>query len=603
VLILEAGTKIPPNLNGYMDRFYNAVAKVPESPYPPEIVDPSGNLPDPAHTRAGRPNSLMLQPDSWNDPKQSYLVQKGPHPFGSTYERVGGGTMLHWLGTSLRLTPNDFRMQSAYGQSGNLPAGVVDWPIGYSDLEGFYGDAERELGVSAKASEQNYCGIAFPDGYSYPMPEIPQSIVDKTIAQTVGALTPDDGEKFKFLETGNLKDALTVVGTPAARNSEPYQSRRVCAGNTNCIPICPIQAKYDPTVTLNDATNTANVKICYQTVASEIVVDSSGLVTAIKFKSYHTGSASAVVEGKVSAAIYIVAANAIETPRLLMMSTGDGRIPDGVANSSGMVGKNLMDHPYYVAWAQAPAPVFPYRGPLSTAGIEKMRDGAFRKDRAAFRIEIGNEGWNFVVGGVGGDPNVTTVDFVNGQNVSGLNEGPTPKALLGANLAQALNDKFTRQFRLGVLVEQTPDPRNCVKLSSAVDGLNLQRPEIHYDLSDYTKRGLAVAKQTVDALFQAMGATQFTRIPDNDPFAFDWKIDGAPVRLTFQGAGHIMGTYRMGSDPKQSVVDHLQRSHDHRNLYLVGSGVFPTTGAANPTLTIAALCLRTASSILGKNFG
>src|SRR5258708_6505360 len=98
------------------------------------------------------------------------------------------------------------------------------------------------------------------------------------------------------------------------------------------------------------------------------------------------------------------------------MSKNGGRTPKGVANSSsGQVGKNLMDHPLYLAWALMPKPVFGYRGPLATSGIESTRDGSFRKQRAAFRIEIGNEGWNFPIN----DPYTTTVDFINGINQSG----------------------------------------------------------------------------------------------------------------------------------------------------------------------------------------
>ena len=86
-------------------------------------------------------------------------------------------------------------------------------------------------------------------------------------------------------------------------------------------------------------------------------------------------------------------------------------------NSSGQVGLNLMDHPLYLAWAQTADPVYPYRGPLATSGIENLRDGAFRKERAAYRIEIGNEGWNFSIT----DPYTTGLDFINAMNSSGLN--------------------------------------------------------------------------------------------------------------------------------------------------------------------------------------
>jgi hypothetical protein len=158
------------------------------------------------------------------------------------------------------------------------------------------------------------------------------------------------------------------------------------------------------------------------------------------------------------------------------MSKNKGRSSKGVANSSDLIGRHLMDHPYYVAWALMPPgkPVFPYRGPLITSGIGDLCDGPFRAKRAAFRVDIGNEGWNFVVAGArfGTDPNVTAIDFVNGLNRSGLNSKefsqlPTDNAaLFGADLANKLNELMTRQFRIGFLVEQDPDPNNRVALSS-----------------------------------------------------------------------------------------------------------------------------------------
>ena len=407
---------------------------------------------------------------------------------------------------------------------------------------------------------------------------------------------------------GDPVTKIPVRGVPAARNSEPYRNRRACAGNTNCIPICPIQAKYDPTITLNDAMNTPGiVKLRERTVACDIVVGENGLISEIKYIRYKTETGQRTEAGSVKARAYVIAANAIETPRLLLMSTNNGRTARGVANTSDMVGRNLMDHPYYVVWGMSPEQIYPYRGPLITSGIGDLCDGPFRRERAAFRVDIGNEGWNFVVGG---DPNVTTLDFVNGLNKSRLNaprerrDSPLgDDALLGKQLADKLNEKFTRQFRCGFLIEQTPDRDNRVTLSSDYkDGLGLPRPQISYNLSDYTRRGFVAAYRMKELLFKKMGLDEFTRVEDDDPTRFDEEIDGKSVRLNYIGAGHIMGTCRMGNDPKSSVVDRFQRSHDHKNLYLVGSSTFPTGATANPTLTIAALSLRTAQHILDTDF-
>jgi choline dehydrogenase-like flavoprotein len=169
--------------------------------------------------------------------------------------------------------------------------------------------------------------------------------------------------------------------------------------------------------------------------------------------------------------------------------------------------------------------------------------------------------------------------------------------MFGPALTKALNDNITRQFRVGFLIEQTPDPGNRVTLSKYTDGLGLPRPEISYSLSPYSRRGIVAARQMTDLLFQKMGAKEFTNVAKNDPTLFEERINGKSVTLNYGGAGHIMGTYRMGSDPTQSVVDSFQRSHDHDNLYLVGSGTFPTGATANPTLTLSALALRTAERI------
>jgi glucose dehydrogenase len=603
VIILEAGPGVQPNINSYMKRFYTSTAKVPESAYPPALSA------DPGKLAAGRPTSLMLGPDNWQDPKKSYFIQKGPRPFTSTYDRLAGGTA-HWLGTSLRLVPNDFRMKSSYGKDQkDFP--LPDWPekINSAKMSPYYARAEEELGVSADVDEQRFLNIDFPKDYAYKMPRIPPSLLDQRIGEALAKLTEDE---TRFLEMQPPVTEVKVRSLPAARNSQPYRNRRACAGNTNCIPICPIQAKYDPTITLNEATDKGAILIDHA-VASEIVVE-GGRVNQINFITYMDEAGPKTGQGCVKAKTYVIAANAIETPRLLLMSKNQGRTVNGVANSSDLVGRNLMDHPYYVAWALLPMtakPVFPYRGPLITSGIGDLCDGAFRARRAAFRVDIGNEGWNFVVAGTqfGADPHVTAIDFVNAMNSSGLNSKEFSQldkdnaALFGVDLAHKLNDIITRQFRIGFLVEQDPDPNNRVTLSSEfTDGLGLPRPEISYNISDYTRQGIVASYRMRKLIFDKMGATDFThRAPDpsaNSPGRFEEIIDGRPVTLTYGGAGHIMGTYRMGDDPKTSVVDSFQRSHDHNNLYLVGSGTFPTGGTANPTLTLSALALRTADSIV-----
>jgi choline dehydrogenase-like flavoprotein len=575
VLILEAGDGIPTNIDGFMERFYMSSAKVPEIPYTPDLFQPNGGLTDPTTLNAGRPTVLTLDKSNWQNPNEAYLIQKGPLAFASTYERIAGGTMRHWLGTSLRFVPNDFKMKSVYNQE-------VDWPFGYDELESWYGAAEHEIGVSANVADQAYLGITFPPGYSYPMQTIPASLVDEAVTTGIAGMSID-----------NIP--LSVTETPAGRNSQPYQSRRVCAGNTNCIPICPIQAKYDPSITLNDALDTGHVELRSKCVVNDVLIDANGRVTQVNYITYDTAGGPKTGTGIAKGKVFVLAAHAVETPKLMLMSKNGGRTAKGLGNHSGQVGLNLMDHPLYLAWAQTTNPVYPYRGPLATSGIENLRDGAFRKERAAYRIEIGNEGWNFSIT----DPYTTGLDFINGMNSSGLNG--KNEALFGSALTTAYNNAFTRQFRLGFLVEQSPESYSTVTLSDIKDHLGLPRPQINYNLSDYTKKGIISARDTADRIFKNMGATQFTTVADpKSPTVFEVPGETDPKRkyINFYGSGHIVGTCCMGTTKDNSVVDRDLRSWDHKNMFIAGSTVFPTVATGNPTLTIAALALRAAATIL-----
>jgi choline dehydrogenase-like flavoprotein len=151
-------------------------------------------------------------------------------------------------------------------------------------------------------------------------------------------------------------------------------------------------------------------------------------------------------------------------------------------------------------------------------------------------------------------------------------------------------------------VEQSPQDGNSVGLSSIKDNLGLPRPEIHYNFSPYTIAGLAAAVETSSAIYAKLGAQEFTQDAEpGDPSAIEVTINGKQRRIKYYGSGHIVGTYCMGTTRDNSVVNSDQRSWDHSNLFLVGSGVFPTVATGNPTLTIAALALRAANTILTKD--
>ncbi|MGO4779531.1 GMC family oxidoreductase N-terminal domain-containing protein, partial [Lysobacter sp. 2RAB21] len=136
------------------------------------------------------------------------------------------------------------------------------------------------------------------------------------------------------------------------------------------------------------------MQIQYQTVANNIRLQGDQ-VSGIDYLTYDSQTGPSTGSGTAVGKRYVLAAHAIETPKLLLMSNRNPGFGNGVANSSDQVGRNLMDHVMYLAWGLSKDPIYAFRGPLSTSGIETLRDGAFRSQRAAYRIEIGNEGWNW----------------------------------------------------------------------------------------------------------------------------------------------------------------------------------------------------------------
>ncbi len=503
VVVLESGPRV--NRVEAVANYRSAVAKVPSSPYPD--VD-----------HAPRPKVTALD---------DYYIQEGPVFFKSNYERRVGGTTWHWLGTCLRHLPADFELQSRYGHG-------MDWAVSYDDLRPWYWEAEKSMGVAGHTNVD----LGSPrDHTEYPQLGLPLTYLDTQVQIAVRSL------------------GLDVLPTPQARNSATYDERPPCCGNATCVPICPIGAKYDASVHASKA-EALGTQIIENAVVHFVEVGDDERITQVNFKR-PDGS-----EETATGRIFVLAAHAIETPKILLMSRTESR-PNGVANSSDMVGRNLMDHPVQLSWALAENPVFPYRSPLENAGIENFRDGDFRRDYAAFRMAIGEDGWSF--------PGTTPVSLAGTL----IEEG-----FIGEELRNELNNRVSRQFRFASLIEQLPDPNNRIEPAfDQLDAIGIPRPRIHYSLGDYVTTAMGEARRVAEDVFNAMNCTDINHSEEHF------------------GAGHVMGTYRMGTDPTNSVVDAYQRTHDHPNLFLVGSGTFPTVGTANPTLTLVALALRTADYI------
>jgi choline dehydrogenase-like flavoprotein len=572
VLILEAGPGHDlsiPGYNTYLERFYQATSKDNNAPY---ALNPSAPMPRSTDIRRLAPG--MANTDG-------YLVQNGPFITDSSYARVVGGTTSHFESKTPRMLPDDFQLRTRHGVG-------LDWPISYTDLMPYYNRAEFEIGVSGDVEGQKTLGIEFDPGYVFPMKEMPPTYLDKMVARDVdGTVVELDGERY----------TLNVTTFPQGRNGIPNEQYKAfnggkdyvpagatsryqadmggrCQGNTNCTPICPVQAKYDARKTLAKALATGHVHLLPQTVATKVHVDpASGRVTQVDYKSYGAPGSAAHSTGSVKARVFVLAANAIENARLMLAS--------GLAGSSGLVGRHLMDHPYLLAWGLMPEIAGTMRGTICTSGISNLRRGSFRRKQAALAMDIHNDGWGWATG----SPGTNLLNVIDNLNK------------FGAELRAELVQQISRQVLLAFMVELLPEPGNRVTVDPQyTDALGNMRPVISFGLPDYTLNGIAFARSLSRRIFQRIGAEDFSTYDPLDPGYVSYNGEGFAIR----GGNHLAGTHIMGTAPGNSVVNSKQRSWDHENLYLAGAGSMPTIGTSNTTLTLAALCLMSAESIAAE---
>lgn len=375
-----------------------------------------------------------------------------------------------------------------------------------------------------------------PRDTAYPMPEIPLTWLDRQVAEAVHGM------------------GLSVRAWPHLRNSVVFDGRPPCCGNASCVPICPIGAKLDGSHIVSKA-KAAGAKLLNPATVFRLVVDNDGRITEAHCRR-PDGE-----ETKLRARHFMVACHAIETPRLLLMSRDD-RLPQGIANSSDTVGRYLMSQGSIDSRGLVAKPVWPYRGPTTTGGIWEYRDGEGRRQRAAIGISMLNRGFRAATG-----PIDRAGDLIH-------------QGLVGKALADRLSEQCARELVLNVSAETLPEADNRVTLSEHQDESGLPRPQVFFRMDDYTRDGLAFGAGLQEKILRQMGADEV----DSDPAGLSVAI--------------MAGSTRMGDDAGRSVVDSHCRSHDHDNLWILGTSVFPTAPVSPPTVTAGALALRAADQLL-----
>ena len=440
------------------------------------------------------------------------------------FNAVGGST-IHWTAHAPRFHPSDFRVRSLDGEAD-------DWPISYADLEPYYDLNDAWMGCSGIAGDP-----ANPPRAKRPMPPLP--------------LGPD-GERL-----ARAFDRLGWHWWPSDSyiNSIPYRGRGAC---NNCGPNglgCTQRAKASTDITYWPAAIANGVELRTGARVFEIATGPDGRATGA-----HYFAADGTKQFQ-PARLVILAANGIGTARLMLLSKG-ARHPAGLANSSGLVGRNLMFHPCAMIsgfFDDGLAPT--WQGALANILLSQE---FYETDRSRGFVR----GYTFQMARSTG-PAVTAM---------GLN---LPPVGWGAAHHAEFARRFGNSTMIAALGEDLPEPHNRVELDpDLTDSHGIPAPKIFYKLSENSARQMAHAVETAGTVLREAGAHTVQTTP-----------------LLRAAGWHLMGTARMGDDPARSVVDRNGRAHDVDNLYIVDASIFVTGGALNPTPTLQAIALRIADHI------
>lgn len=441
----------------------------------------------------------------------------------ANFNGVGGGTVLY-AAHFPRLHPSDFRVKSLDGVAD-------DWPVDYWQLEPWYALNDRMMGVAGLAGDP-----AYPDKEPV-LPPVPLGVAGERIARG-------------FNELGwHWWPSDSAIAT------EPYEGRDRCLNLGPCITGCAQGAKASTDVTYWPEAIRRGVELRTRCRVSEILLGSDGMAKGV---TYFDADG---VEHFQAAELVILACNGIGTPRILLNSVS-GKFPDGLANSSGMVGRNLMFHPYASVRGIFDEPLQAHRGPVGCGlwSQEFYETDGSRGFKRGYTMELTR----------GRGPVLTALEGLGTGRMRWGREFHDGHALL-----------FDRTAGFVMICEDLPEAHNRVTLdASMTDSNGIPAPKISYTLSDNSRLMLRHAVERGSEVLRAAGASDIL------------------ASELMPGAGwHLMGTARMGNDPETSVVNAWGRSHDVSNLFIVDGSIFVTAGGVNPTSTIQALALYIADEI------
>jgi choline dehydrogenase-like flavoprotein len=476
-------------------------------------------------------NNPAIQPTTFRKTPQD----KAQKQFSVLYGRCVGGSSVHFTANFWRFHEIDFIEHSKVG---DIPgAALADWPITYADLEPYYTKVEWEIGVSGLAGASPFDP---PRSKPYPMPPLP--------VKGCGVV----------FERAARKLGYHPFPAPMAILSQPRAGRSACVNCGFCLGFgCEVGAKsssLSSVIPVAEATGRCEIRPnCY---VHQIAMDKNGRATgAVYFdtkRNIHLQKAKAV----------ILCANGAETPRLLLLS-GSSQFPNGLANSSGFVGKHLMPNSAALAFGVFDEPLNDYKG----FAVSRVFHDFYEFDAKKLGFYGG--------GGLDARFDFTPVAFA-------MNGLPPDTPRWGKEFKKALHHNFTRTLEIFCHGTSLAVESNGFSLDPEVkDAWGL--PALRMTFKDHPNdlKMMAWMQERAMELLDAAGAKT------------KWH---APIQEQ-QFAVHLLGTCRMGNDPKTSVINADHRTHDVRNLFLCDGSSLVTSGRGQPTMTIQALAFRAADRI------
>jgi choline dehydrogenase-like flavoprotein len=441
------------------------------------------------------------------------------------YNAVGGSTILfaaHWQ----RNMPSDFRVRTLDGVAD-------DWPLTYEDLEPYYEQVENDFGISGLAGDP-----AFPPGKGPPLPPAPLAPMGRRVARAHNQL------------------GWHWWPAPNAIATRPYRALKPCTQRGTCMWGCVEGAKGSVDRTHWPGNLELGVQLRTGARVRRLEVNGRGLVTGAVYVD-RTG-----VEHFQPADVTILGANGIGTPRLLLLSACS-RFPNGIANSTGLVGRRLMMHPFGTVVG------------LFDEDLGSTR-GVWGQHLHSLQFYETDTSRGFVRGAKWGlqptgGPVSMTRSYPWGDN-----------PIWGPCFHQNMRKRLGHSAMWGIIAEDLPDESNRVVLDPDLkDTDGIPAPRIIYRMSENSYRLLYFHQDRARESLQAAGA---------------YKTIVAP--LIRETGWHLLGTAKMGVDPRSSVVDSWGRAHDIPNLFIFDGSIWPTSSGMNPTATIAALALRCADQLV-----